>query len=170
MKIFIEKQRFDQWWLYLILTIPVIILALPFLLNMEKIIASKDLSALLIPLLLLLLVYFLIFSIRLKTRIDEKGVHYQFFPINLKLKFVPWSELEQCFCRNYRPLKEYGGWGYRINSRNGKALNIRGNWGIQLIFNNGKKLLVGTQKPDEVKRIIGNYNNKLSPTKIDNSF
>lgn len=170
MKVFIENQRFNQWWLYLIIIIPVFILVLPFLLNIEKIMARKDLSVLLIPLLILFLVYFFIFSIRLKTRIDEKGIHYQFFPFNLKLKIVPWSDLEQCFCRSYRPLSEFGGFGYRVKFRNRKALNIRGNWGIQLIFNNGKKLLIGTQKPDEVKRILEKYNNKFSPTKLVNAF
>ncbi len=82
MKIFIEKQRFNQWWLYLILTIPLLNLVLPILLKTEKIMANKDLSDFLIPLLILLLVYFFIFSIQLKTRIDEKGVHYQLFPFN----------------------------------------------------------------------------------------
>ena len=170
MKVFIEKQRFNQWWLYLILTIPLFALVIPLLLKIEKIMASKNLSDLLIPLLILSLVYFFIFSIKLKTKIDEKGVHYQFFPFHSKLKLIPWNELEQCFCRTYRPLSEFGGWGYRVNFRNGRALNIKGNWGIQLVFSNGKKLLLGTQKPNDVKRILENYNNKLSPTKIVKSF
>ena len=170
MKVFIEKQRFNQWWLYLILIVPIFTLVLPLILKTDKILASNHLSDILIPLLILLLVYFFFFSIHLKTRIDEKGIHYQFFPFNLKLKLIPWNELEQSYCRNYNPLTEYGGWGYRINFRNSKALNIRGNQGIQLIFKNGNKLLIGTQKPEEVKRILETYNTKMSPTKLVNSF
>ncbi len=170
MKIFIESQRFNQWWLYLIFIIPLFALVIPVLLKIEKTMANINLSYFFITLLILLLVYFFIFSIKLKTRIDEQGIHYQFFPFNSKLKLIPWNELEQCFCRKYRPLSEFGGWGYRVNFRNGKALNIRGNWGIQLVFKNEKKLLIGTQKQDDVKRILENYNNKLSPNKFVNSF
>ncbi len=170
MKVFIENQRFNQWWLYLILAIPLFALVIPLFLKTEKIMTSKHLSVILIPLIILLLVYVFIFSIRLKTRIDEKGIHYQFIPFNLKLKLIPWNELEQSYCRSYKALTEYGGWGYRVNFRNSKALNIRGNHGIQLVFKNGNRLLIGTQKPDEVNRILETYNSKLSPTNLDNSF
>ena len=49
---------------------------------------------------------------------------------------------------------EYGGWGYRISPRNGKAFNIKGSWGLQLVLSNGDKLLLGTQKPEELKKAI----------------
>ena len=35
-KVFIENQRFNQWWLYLILAIPVISLIIPFILKTEE--------------------------------------------------------------------------------------------------------------------------------------
>ena len=165
MKVFIENQRFNQWWIHLIILIPMFSIVLPLLLNTEKIFSNKDLSNILIPLVIIILVYSFILSVKLKTRIDEKGIHYQFFPIRLKLKFVPWNDLDECYCRSYRPLSKFGGY-----STNGKALNIRGKWGVQLVFNNGKKLLLGTQKPEDIKRILETYRNKLSPTKIDHSI
>ena len=170
MKVFIENQRFNQWWIHLIMVIPIFSIVLPLLLNTEKIFSNKDLSNILIPLVIIILVYSFILSIQLKTRIDEKGIYYQFFPIRLKLKLVPWNDLDECYCRSYRPIREFGGWGYRTNSSNGKALNIRGKWGVQLVFNNGKKLLLGTQKQEDVKRILETYHNKLLTTKIDHSI
>lgn len=171
MKVYFENQRFNQWWLYLIFIIPLFALVIPVLLKTEKTMANINLPYYFITLLILFLVYLFIFSIKLKTRIDEQGIHYQFFPFNSKLKLIPWSELEQCFCRKYKPLSEFGRWGYnRINSRNGRALNIRGNWGIQLVFKNGKKLLLGTQKPNDINNILETYTNKLSPTKFLSSI
>ena len=170
MKVFIENQRFNQWWIHLIFVITLLSIIIPLLLNTEKLFSTQDLTNVLIPLVILILVYSFILSIKLITRIDEKGIYYQFFPFNLKLKLISWNDLEQCYYRKYKPIKEFGGWGYRTKFGNGKALNIRGNLGIQLSFNNGKKLLLGTQKPEDVKRIIETYHNKLSTTKIDHSI
>ena len=51
----------------------------------------------------------LIYMFRLKTTIDEIGIHYQFMPINLSKKTIRWSELKMCYVRTYNPIKEYGG-------------------------------------------------------------
>lgn len=170
MRVFIENQKFNQWWFHLIMVIPLLSIAIPLLLKNENIFSNKDLSNVWIPLVIIILVYSLILSVRLKTRIDEKGIYYQFFPFNLKLKLIQWNDLEQCYYRTYKPIKEFGGWGYRTKFGNGKAINIRGNMGIQLVFKNGKKLLIGTQKPNEINTVLETYNNKLSITKLDNSI
>ncbi len=166
MKVFIENQRFNQWWLYLLLAIPLLSLLIPFVLDLNKI----DPLLMLLPLLFLVFVYLFIFSIQLKTRIDENGVYYQFFPINWKLKLISWDEIENCYYRKYKPIKEYGGWGYRMKFRRGKAINIRGNCGIQLVLKDGKNLLLGTQKPNEVKKVIETYKGKIIQSKPVNSI
>jgi len=170
MKVFIENQRFNQWWLYLILAIPVISLIIPFILKTEETLSRNNILEIVIPFLFLTIIYAFIFSIQLKTRIDEKGVYYQFFPFNRKLKLILWEEIEKCYCRTYKPLLEYGGWGYRMTIRKGKALNIKGNIGIQIIFKNGKKLLLGTQKQNEAKMVIETYKDKIIQSKSANSI
>ena len=170
MKVFIENQRFNQWWLYIILSIPLISFVIPFVSKTEEVLTRNDLLEIFIPFLFLVLIYLFIFSIQLKTRIDEKGVHYQFLPFNRKLKLILWNEIENCYCRKYKPLQEYGGWGYRTTLRSGRALNIKGNIGIQIIYKNGKKLLLGTQKQDEVKMVLETYKDKINPFKSVNSI
>ena len=170
MKVFIENQRFNQWWLYLILAIPLISFVIPFISKTEEVLTRNDLLEIIIPFLFLTIIYAFIFSIQLKTRIDEKGVHYQFFPFNRKLKLISWNEIENCYCRKYKPLLEYGGWGYRTTLRSGRARNIKGNLGVQIIFKNGKKLLLGTQKQDEVKMVLETYKNKIIQSKSINSI
>jgi len=46
--------------------------------------------------------------------------------------------------------------GFRCGFRkgSGKAYNMKGNQGAQLVFKNGKRLLIGSQKPDELAEAI----------------
>ena len=54
---------------------------------------------------------------------------------------------------------EYGGWGLRYGFfGKGRALNVSGNTGLQIEFNNGKRLLIGTNKPRELKEVLTKLN------------
>jgi TATA-box binding protein (TBP) (component of TFIID and TFIIIB) len=46
----------------------------------------------------------------------------------------------------------------RYSVNHGKAYNVSGNQGVQLFFTNGKKLLIGTQKPEEITAILKQIN------------
>lgn len=105
-------------------------------------------------LILLLLTPFLIFgfflSLTLHTRIDQHGITYRFAPIHRKDRLIKWESVKRAEVRKYKPIAEYGGWGFR-QGRSGSALNIAGNIGLQLELSDGKKILIGTQKSDELK-------------------
>ena len=104
-----------------------------------------------------------IFFFKLITRIDEKGIHYRFFPFHRKLKSILWSEIKSVYVRKYEPISEYGGWGVKgFFGKRGRAINIKGNIGIQLEFKNSKKFLIGTQLESEAKRVIETYAHKLT--------
>jgi hypothetical protein len=48
-------------------------------------------------------------------------------------------------------LTEYGGWGLRLGLfGKGTAFNVSGDIGLQLEFTDDRKLLIGTNKPDEL--------------------
>jgi len=89
--------------------------------------------------------------------IDKEGIHYR-FPIFIRHeKFIPKEQIVSYDVRKYRPLSEYGGWGYRtrfIYINRGVAYNIMGNIGLQLYLTDGKKLLIGTQRPEAMKRAM----------------
>jgi hypothetical protein len=101
-----------------------------------------------------------LFLIRLKTEIYKEGISVQFIPVHFKPKQIVWSEIEEYYIREYSPLKEYGGWGVRYNFT-GKniAYNISGKTGLQLVLNNGKKILIGTQKPQEMELVLDKLRN-----------
>jgi hypothetical protein len=50
----------------------------------------------------------------------------------------------------YRPLADFGGWGVRWAGRRGVAYNASGNRGVQLVLADGRKVLVGSQRPEEL--------------------
>jgi hypothetical protein len=64
-----------------------------------------------------------------------------------------WEQVKRAYIRQYNPIKEYGGWGLKWSSTNA-AYNIMGNVGLQLVLQNGKKILIGTQKPEELRSFL----------------
>lgn len=65
------------------------------------------------------------------------------------------------FVREYKPILEYGGYGIRY-SFSGKAYNVRGKMGLQLKFKDGGKLLIGTQKMEEMEDILKRWKESAS--------
>lgn len=104
--------------------------------------------------LLLLVLAWLLHRARLHVAIDQGTIHYRFPPFRKTTQTINQGDVSAIYVRKYRPILEYGGWGYRGALGKSKALNVAGKWGIQLEFNNGERLLLGTQKPEEAKAAI----------------
>jgi len=62
---------------------------------------------------------------------------------------IPVSDLVQAVAVEYRPIRDYGGWGIRGIGRR-RALNSRGNRGVLLTKSDGSTLLIGSQKPRDL--------------------
>ncbi|WP_370089869.1 hypothetical protein [Ekhidna sp.] len=99
------------------------------------------------------LVMLFIFS-KLHISIDQENLYYRYPPFVNKEKKITKDDVKEIYIRQYSPIMEYGGWGYRISIRNGKALNVVGNTGLQLVTKNDKRILLGTQKSDELERAV----------------
>ncbi|WNJ19994.1 hypothetical protein [Pontibacter sp. G13] len=103
---------------------------------------------------ILALVALFLSVISLRTEISKEGIAVQFFPFHLlKVKEYSWEDIELAEVIEYKPIAEYGGWGYRVGS-NGLAYSVSGNKGLQLSFKNGRKLLIGTRNPVELAEAI----------------
>ncbi len=167
MKIFKEEQRFTQLWLHILLVVSFIV---PIVLVVNEYVKRehKDTEAslgLIVVMISILLVYGLIFSLKLKTKIDELGIHFRFVPFHFKKRTISWSAVEKAYIRNYEPISEYGGWGMKggklWNKDKGLAYNVKGDIGLQLELKSGKKILIGTQKQEEMKRVLQTYSSKF---------
>jgi hypothetical protein len=155
MKPYKEIQRFNQWWVWLLLTVVFLSTIIPIIVLSTENGFDKSFSwALVVPVLLTVGVIVLLYFLRLETTIDARGIHYKFFPFSEKT--IPWQEMDECYVRQYSPLREYGGWGIRFGF-SGKAYNVKGNKGIQVKLKSGKKILFGTQNEAEVKDVINSY-------------
>jgi hypothetical protein len=91
----------------------------------------------------------------LETNLKKDGIYVRFFPFQLKFKYYNWSNIKKSYVRQYKPILEYGGWGWRMSiSGKGKALSISGNHGLQLELLDDKKILIGTKRPEELTKAL----------------
>jgi len=157
--LFSEKQRFTQWWIWVILlavnglfvygVVQQVILGEPF--------GDKPMDNLGILLICgaMILLTFMLLSTNLVTEFSKDGISVRLFPFHWKTKHFSWNDIQTAAIRQYSPLVDYGGWGLRYSMTGaGKAYNISGNMGLQLEFKTGKKLLIGTQKAEEMNKVL----------------
>ena len=90
---------------------------------------------------------------KLKLIVTKKGLHYQFFPIHIKERLIPFEDIAKFKAITYSPIKEFGGWGIRYGFES-KAYNVKGNKGLQIILKNGRKILFGSQHYKEIEKAM----------------
>ena len=167
MKVFKEEQGFTQGWLHLLLAVSFIV---PLVLITNEVIekgwSNTDARVgFIVVIISVLLTYGFIFSLKLRTRIDETGINFRFLPFHLSNKHIAWSELKSSYVRNYQAISEYGGWGMKggklWNKSKGVSYTTKGDVGIQLELQSGKKILLGTQRVEEAKQVLKTYQHKF---------
>lgn len=165
--LFTEKQKFRQKWLIFFVVITLAFAAWGFI---QQIILGRPFGnnpapdgLLILFVLVPVVIFSFILSLTLHTRIDQHGITYRYAPVHRKSRLIKWELVKSCYVREYRPIAEYGGWGFR-RGRSGMAFNVSGSKGLQIIFKDGKKMLLGTQKPDELGRVL----EKLHKAKPEN--
>ncbi|WP_318640000.1 hypothetical protein [Flavobacterium ardleyense] len=157
---FHEKQKFTQWWLWLLL---IAISVLPFIgIFFSHLIFPEsdaenisDSSSTIIFAVTMVLVIILFLLMTLKTEIDQKAIKMSFFPFVKKR--IEWKDVKKAEVINYGFV---GGWGIRLFTNYGTVYNTSGNKGLALELQNGKRLVIGTQKEQELSRIVKNIYNQ----------
>jgi hypothetical protein len=167
MRVFTEIQRFDQLWFKVLILVVFLITFGSIGLGYAKI-PQKETTAYLVAAVpagcIVLVITGAIFFVKLETKIDNEGIQYGFWPFQKKLRVASWRDIETADIRKYKPLTEFGGWGYKFSlSGKGKVYNTKGNMGIQIVFKDNSKTLVGTQKPEEAQKVIAMYTSKNTP-------
>ena len=143
--LFHEEQQFRQLWVWaLLLVISAAMLAAAF--------THHSVWFALVVLLVDTAIVGFMYSLKLTTEVNQDGIYVWFFPL-LVNQTIPFSDIARYEARRYRPILEYGGWGVRYGWR-GKAYNVRGNRGVQLEMRDGKRLLIGSQRAEELASAI----------------
>ncbi len=156
--LFHEVQRTRQWWLLLIVFAVTAASWYSFVnqVVLGRVTGSQPASDTVIAILWVLAgvalpSFFLI--VKLEVTVFTDRVDIRFFPM-LKRSYTA-AQITDSFPRVYRPLVEYGGWGVRWSPVNGWAYNTGGKAGVQLLLADGRKLLIGSQRAEELGEAIG---------------
>ncbi len=99
------------------------------------------------------LVLALVASLALEVRLDAAGAHYRLLPLQWRWRRVAWPAVARAYLRRYDPLGEYSGWGIKGSARN-RAYNMANDDGWQLELRDGRRLLLGTQRPEELRQAL----------------
>lgn len=90
----------------------------------------------------------------LTVRVCDDGLYYRYFPFHWRFRRIAPGDLAGFAAHTYRPIRDYGGWGVRWG-QGGKAYNVSGNRGVMLYLAGGQRLLIGSQKPEEMAEAMG---------------
>lgn len=152
--IFTEVQRFRQWWVWLLVLLVAGVSWYGFI---QQIVLNKPFgnNPAPDPVMIMIWVIFglffpaLFYSLKLVTEVRYDSLYVRFFPLQFHSHKISYGEIKNYEIRTYSALKEYGGYGIRYGTK-GKAYNVYGNRGIQFEFLDGKRLLIGSQRPEEL--------------------
>lgn len=160
--LFSEIQRFDQPWMRIPLYLLVIgnILLFSYGLYNQLIIGEpwgnnpmSDTGLIIVAIFTLFIwigIFLLFQKSKLITNIGTESIQFRYPPFINKDRTIDLNEVKHMEIRKYKPLWEYGGYGIRTSLRRGKAYNVRGNLGLQLYLKSGKKILIGTQRKEQL--------------------
>ncbi|MGV9003920.1 hypothetical protein [Flavobacterium sp.] len=150
---FKEQQKFTQWWLWLLI---LILILLPVIEEVQPLLTKNSitqepfsLSGIISYYVFVLAVIGMFLLMRLKTEIDQDKIQFSFVPFIKKQ--IKWNDIKTAQIVNYGFV---GGWGIRFRTKYGTIYNIKGNKGLAIELHNGKKLVIGTQREIELRKIV----------------
>ncbi len=142
---FHEEQRFPQWWIWALL----VVAALPVVVVVA--VRGAVPSVLVVPLLLVAVGVLLAFA-RLVVDVDHEAITVAFHFLWPKRRILI-SEVRSAEAMTYRAFLDYGGYGVRLGLR-GWAFNVSGDHGVLVETKNGSRLMIGSQRPQELEAAI----------------
>lgn len=179
--IFKETQKFRQIWLWILLITTALFTTGIFGIGIYRQIFEgqkfgnnpmSDSGLIIVFTLVLLLnvAVLLLFGLsKMTVVIDKTGLEYRFFPFHSSTHHIYWEMIENLKIIKYDPVKDYGGWGVKLN-KHGKAYTLSGNKGLLVYLKSGKRILIGTQKDLELTNFLTKFSNSnISPDKRENN-
>lgn len=156
--LFREKQRFTQFWLWVVLLGIAAIFWTGFIYQLVTgyNFGSNPVTVLEAAILVVLVgigLPLFFYRMALITEVQPGTIELRFSPLNFKPVRVPLHLVRDFERVTYDAISDYGGWGIRFGF-NGMAFNMAGNEGVKLYFYNRKPMLIGSQKASELFEAI----------------
>ena len=102
---------------------------------------------------------YMILAFKIESEIDQFGVKVKSWPF--ADKNIKWKDIESAEVIQYGFV---GGWGVRLWTKYGTVYNTGGKTGLFVKLKSGKKVLIGTRKPEELKKIYGWIGEEMKDT------
>ena len=152
-----ETQQFRQTWIWILLAF---IIGLVWHLFIQQIIFGNPLGNNPAPDSVMWIIWILfgigmpifMHTMKLTVEVGSEGIMIRFFPLHSR--YVSFDDLKTLEAVKYNPIRDYGGWGLRWG-RKGTAYNVSGNRGVLLELENGKHVMIGSQSPEKLAKMIG---------------
>jgi hypothetical protein len=90
--------------------------------------------------------------LKLVTEVRDDGL-FIYFVWLWPQRTIRWDQIRSVETRTYRPIKDFGGWGVRWTAR-GIVYHARGNRGARLVLASGERVLIGSQRADDLAHAI----------------
>lgn len=156
---FKETQRIDMWWVRLAVFVPAAVMLWIFA---EQIVGGRphgehpgpDWLVWVLMIFLCVAVPALLLVLRLTVTVDDAGVHIRYYPFVNRV--IPFSDIHTFRARQYRPIREFGGWGIRGGLGKKMAYNASGNLGVELYLKNMTSVMIGSQRHLELAEALRN--------------
>jgi hypothetical protein len=153
---FREEQVFRQLWLWLLI---LLLVALQWWGFVQQIVLGQPWGNRPAPDWMMALLWLLFgiglpiffFYLRLVVTVTDRAIEIHFRPLTRRT--ISMAEIAHAEARTYSPLREYGGWGIRGFGGN-RAYNVSGDRGVELLLTDGRKVLIGSQRADELEQAI----------------
>lgn len=156
-RLFQETQKFTQWWLWLFLLAPMVVIVFEVIVLTVGGCYSEPGNfsfSIVMPTIywIGLLVWFSSFIFFSRTRLEIFVT-----PDAVKIRhLIGLTKTFKIADIDKAEIVTYGflGYGIRLHSKYGTVYNVKGNKGLALTLNNGKKYMIGTQRPSEFARAV----------------
>lgn len=89
--------------------------------------------------------------LKLVTEISTDSVTIRFAP--LRTTTIPFDQIVGVEVREFRPIRDFGGWGIRA-AKGVRAYLVSGDRGVQISTLDGRQLLIGSQQPEELEAAL----------------
>jgi hypothetical protein len=158
--VFTESQKFKGKLMYFVFVLLGGILALFIYADFQQLVLGKpfgekhasNITLLLVTMFMLFLLFTLI-ATTLETSVTNKGVSFCWKPFQKNPKQYDWSDIANAEIIHYG----FVGYGLRITSY-GLVYTAGGNTGLKLELKSGRKIIIGTQKPEELEEFLQGIN------------
>ncbi|MBT2599787.1 DUF6141 family protein [Oceanobacillus sp. ISL-74] len=97
--------------------------------------------------------------LKLTTEVHNDGIYIRLSPFHFRYRQFLFKDIYEYKSITYSPIKQFGGFGIRINMKGETVYNMNGKKGIELKLKY-ETVVIGTQNPDEFKDALDVVCNK----------